>query len=98
MKVLRQYELMLIINPEIDDESVEGLKSRIKEFVSGQGGEFGDEDHWGKRKLAYKIGRFSEGNYLVSQLNLEPTSAKELERTLNFSEEVIRYLLVLQAS
>lgn len=95
---MRQYELMLILSPEIDDESFEGVRSRIKGFVSDQGGECEDEDHWGTRKLAYKIGRFTEGNYLVAQLKMEPVTAKDLERTLNFSEEVIRHLLILKAS
>ena len=95
---MRQYELMLILDPDIDDESIEKVRARIKEVVSETGGEIGDEDHWGKRKLAYKIGKFTERNYLVAQLTMEPVTAKGLERTLNFSEEVMRHLLVLKAS
>ena len=93
---MRHYELMLVVNPEVDDEQVESLKERVKSFVADRGGEITQEDHWGRRKLAYKIGKFSEGNYIVSQLNLEPAPAKELESTLNMSEDLIRHLLVLQ--
>ena len=93
---MRSYEMMLVINPEADDDQVEGVKDRVKQFVTDRGGEFTAEDHWGRRKLAYRIGKFTEGNYFLAQLNLDPAPAKELEGTLNMSEEIIRHLLILQ--
>ena len=90
------YELMLVISPEATDEQVEGIQSRVKAFVTERGGEYTKEDHWGRRKLAYHIGKFAEGNYYLAYFDLAPASAKELEGTLNLMENVIRHLLVLQ--
>lgn len=90
------YELVLVLSPEAADDQVESLKDRVKAFVADRGGEFTKEDHWGRRKLAYRIGKFTEGNYYLANFNLDPASAKELEGTLNLVENVIRHLLVHQ--
>lgn len=88
------YELVLVISPEVAEEQVEALKARVKAFVADRGGEFIKEDHWGRRKLAYRMSKFTEGNYYLAYFNLDPASAKELESTLNLVEDVIRHLLV----
>jgi small subunit ribosomal protein S6 len=93
---VRQYELLLVIDPQIDDEQVESVKERVKKFVTDNGGEVAEEDHWGRKKLAYKIGQHAEGNYYLAQLSLDPAPAKAFEGTLNLSEEIIRHMLVLQ--
>ena len=93
---MRSYELMVLINPEIDDEAVEGLKERVRRFVADNAGEWNDEDHWGRRKLAYRIGKFTEANYFLVKLNLDAAPAKALEGTLNASENILRHLLVRQ--
>lgn len=93
---MRQYELMMVLRPDADDEQVESVVERVKQFVTERGGEVGDEQHWGRRKLAYHIDKFSEGNYYLAQLQMEAAPAKELEGTLKFAEDVIRHLLVRQ--
>ena len=93
---MSQYELMMVMDPEVDEDQVEGVKERVRTFVAERGGQLTGEDHWGKRKLAFRIGKFSEGNYFVAQLDLEPAPAKELEGTLNMAEDVLRHLLVLR--
>ncbi len=93
---MSQYELMMVMDPEIDDDQVEGMQERVRTFVAERDGQLTGEDHWGRRKLAFRIGKFSEGNYFVAQLELEPAPAKELEGTLNMAENVLRYLLVLR--
>jgi len=59
-----------------------------------RGGEVEDVNHWGRRKLAYPIQKQLEGNYVVTQLRLDPQQTKELEQRLMISEEVMRHLLV----
>ena len=93
---MRPYELMLVLSPEADDQRVEGFKTRMRTFITDRGGEVNSEDLWGKRKLAYRIGRFSEGNYFLTRFHLDPAPVKELENFLNVSEDVIRHLLVRQ--
>ena len=93
---MSQYELMMVVDPEVDDGQVEDLKERVRTFVAERDGQLTGEDHWGRRKLAFRIGKFIEGNYFVAQLELEPAPAKELEGTLNMAEDVLRHLLVLR--
>ena len=91
---LRDYELVVIINPEIGDDVVAGSIERVQQVVTSRGGEIVDTDHWGRRRLAYPISRHSEGNYLVSQIRLSPEQVPDLESSLRISEEVIRHLIV----
>lgn len=91
---MRDYELVFIVSPEVAEENLPAAVGKVTQFVTAGGGTVADVQPWGKRKLAYPIRRFTEGNYFVAQLKLEPKAAKELERGLRISEEVIRHLLV----
>jgi small subunit ribosomal protein S6 len=93
---VRNYELMLVMDPEIDDERVGAVMDRVRRAVGQDGGEIVSEKSWGRQKLAYKIGRFTEANYHLAQLHIEPTSAKVLENSLNLAEDVVRHILVRQ--
>jgi len=91
---LRDYELVVVIDPEIDEEKLSATLDRISQFVTTRGGEVIDVDRWGKRKLAYPIKRRSEGDYVITHFRLEPAQAAELEAGLRLSEEVLRHLLI----
>lgn len=92
---MRRYELVVIISPQVADEAVpETIDRLIRRPVEGQGGVCEEVSHWGRRKLAYPIARHLEGNYVLTQLQMEPQQTKELERGLRISEEVMRHLLV----
>jgi small subunit ribosomal protein S6 len=93
-KQLRDYELVVIINPEVADDALDGIIDEISRFVSGKGGAVANVERWGKKKLAYPIKHFLEGNYVLAQLKLKPTLGKELEANLRISENVLRHLLV----
>ncbi len=93
---MRTYELVVIISPAIVDEEVpDAIERLIKRPVESRGGEIAGLDHWGRRKLAYPISSQLEGNYVVTQLRLDPQKTKEVEQGLRISEEVMRHLLVL---
>lgn len=91
---LRNYELVLVINPEITDEQFEATLDSVSRFIAGKGGAISETEKWGKRKLAYPIRHFSEGSYVLTKLQLKPASSKELEANLQISEGVLRHLLV----
>ena len=91
---LRDYELVLVLRPDVEDEGIERALERVSGFVASHGGEVAQVDRWGRRKLAYPISRHLEGQYIVSQLRLEPRDASELEGTIRLTEEVMRHLLV----
>jgi small subunit ribosomal protein S6 len=91
---LRDYELVVIINPELADDGVDGIVDNISRLISRDGGTVDETDRWGKRKLAYPIKHFLEGNYVLFRCKMKPTSGKGLEASLRISEEVLRHLLV----
>lgn len=92
---MREYELVVIMRPDVADDDVPDMVDRlIRRSVESRGGELQDVNHWGRRKLAYPIKRHLEGNYVISQLRLDPQKTRELEQGLMLSEEVLRHLLI----
>ncbi len=91
---MRDYELVLLLRPDTDDEGIDRALERVTGFVTSHGGEVAEIDRWGRRKLAYPIERHLEGHYIVTQLKLEPTDTRELEGAISLTEEVMRHLLV----
>lgn len=91
---MRDYELVVIISPEIAEESVPTTIEKVTQFITAKGGAITEVNQWGRRKLAYPIGKFTEGNYVLTQFKLEPERTTELEANLEISEEILRHLLV----
>ena len=91
---MRGYELVLIIDPEIPEEDVPSAIDKVSQFITGRGGEVGNVNRWGRRKLAYPIQRHMEGNYVVTEFRLDPNQVAGLEASLGLAEEVIRHLVV----
>jgi small subunit ribosomal protein S6 len=89
----RNYELMLVINPEWTEEQLNVTSSAVGQFITGLGGNVTEVKVLGKRRLAYPIKHFSEGYYLLLHFTLKSESSPQLENRLNISEEIIRYLL-----
>jgi small subunit ribosomal protein S6 len=92
--LLRQYELVVVMNPDIPEEDVPAAIDRVTSTVTNRGGEIEEVVPWGRRKLAYPIARQIEGNYVLTHIRLEPTRAREVESSLMLSEDVLRHLLV----
>ncbi len=95
---LRDYELVLIISPEVQGENFDSVIGNVSQFVTGKGGIVSDVEQWGKRRLAYPIKHYGEGSYVLSRFKLKPTLCQELEANLQISEEVLRHLLVKLSS
>ena len=91
---LRDYELVLIISPEVAEERFEAIIDNISRFITGKGGTISNIERRGKRRLAYPIRHFGEGSYVIAQFKLKPASGKELEANLQISEEILRHLLI----
>ncbi len=91
---MRQYELVLMLSPEVDEERVNGVMERVRRIVGDHQGEIKSEDSWGRRKLAYKIGRYTEANYHFAHLQMEGDGTVPLETALKLSDDVVRHLLV----
>jgi len=91
---MSNYEIVFIISPEVIDEDVPNTIGKISELANKSGGSVTEVSQWGRRKLAYPIKRFTEGNYVLAQLELKPSLAKELETNLRLSNDVLRHLLI----
>jgi len=93
-KQLRNYELMLIVSPEVMDESLDATVDRVSRLITEKGGTVSNVERWGKRRLAYPIGHFSEGNYVLTRFEFKSDLGKELEAKLLISEDILRHLLI----
>ncbi len=93
-KKLHDYELVVIISPELMEEAVDDVMGRISKFITENGGSVSAIERWGKKKLAYPIKHFTEGSYVLARFKLKPKLSKELEASLQISEEVFRHLLI----
>jgi small subunit ribosomal protein S6 len=93
--VVRDYELMYIIRPELDDDAVRNAVRSVRTIVEGQGGEVVKTTLWGKRRLAYEVRRLRDGHYVLVSLHLDGARVGEVERALRIHDTVFRHLLVL---
>ena len=91
---MRDYELMVIFVPSLDEEGLEAQIERTKSLIEGVGGEIEKVDKWGKRRFAYEINDNTEGFYVVIDFKAESGTTSEVERILKITDEVIRYLLL----
>jgi small subunit ribosomal protein S6 len=91
---LKDYELVCIISPEITDEALESRLNGISQFITGREGVVSSVDKWGKKKLAYPLKHYLEGNYVLTRFKISPAQCRELEANLKISEDVLRHLLV----
>jgi small subunit ribosomal protein S6 len=91
---LRDYELIVIISPDVPEEEVPASVDKIGEFITSKGGSITQVDRWGKRRLAYPIKHFKEGNYVLTKFKIEPAMTAELEASLRISEKILRHMLV----
>lgn len=88
------YELVLIISPEVADEDMPNVITKLSELIKKNDGSVDEVNQWGRKKLTYPIKRCVEGNYVLAKLKLKPASTKELDANLRLSGEVLRHLLV----
>ncbi len=87
---LRTYEVMVILDPSLDERTVAPSLDTYLNVVRQDGGQVESVDVWGKRRLAYEIDKNAEGIYAIIDLRAEPATVKELDRQLTLNESVLR--------
>jgi small subunit ribosomal protein S6 len=87
---LRAYELMVILDPDLEERTVQPSLDTYLNVVRKDGGSVENIDIWGRRRLAYEIDKNAEGIYAVVTLQAEPATVKELDRQLTLNESVLR--------
>jgi len=91
---MRDYELTLIVRPDVEDTLLTALLERVKGLIVTAGGQGTQVETWGRRRLAYPIKKVNEGQYFLIRTQLPPQALRELERNLRLTEVVLRFLLV----
>jgi small subunit ribosomal protein S6 len=91
--VTRDYELGIILNPEVSEEQARAILERVDQIVTNHDGQIVRVNQWGRRRLAYPIERHRDGLYVFIDMILTPETVFELDRTLKVSEEVLRHLI-----
>jgi small subunit ribosomal protein S6 len=91
---VRNYELVFIVHPEVDDEGLTAAIETVKGLVERNEGQVTQVNQWGLRRLAYPIQNQWEGQYVLMNINMPPGGIAELERSLGLAEQVIRHLVV----
>ena len=87
---MNPYEIMVILDPEVDERTVQPTLEKFLTVVTNAGGTVDNLDLWGRRRLAYEIRKKSEGIYAVINFTAEPATTVELERQLRLNESVMR--------
>lgn len=93
--MMRDYELMYIVRPELDEEALRTAAKSVRGLIETQGGEVVKTTLWGKRRLAYEVKRLRDGYYVLVVLRLDGGKVAPVERALRIHDTVFRHLLVL---
>lgn len=89
-KNMRKYEMVVILDPSVDERTVTATFEKLVQVVPAEGGTIDNVDVWGKRKFAYEIDKKSEGIYIVLNFTAKASTAQELDRQLGLNESVMR--------
>ena len=91
---MNEYEILLMLDPEVEDARSEEIITRLRERVESDGGSWDGHDAWGRRRLAYEIGHKSEGIYHLLFVTAGPETLTEVTRVLKITDGVMRHLAV----
>ncbi len=88
------YEMVVIAVPDLDEQGVTALNERISNWITAAGGSAPQTNVWGKRRLAYAIGKRTDGIYVQFNYQMDPAASRNLDRNLRIDEQVIRHMIV----
>ncbi|HPB45847.1 MAG: 30S ribosomal protein S6 [Microthrixaceae bacterium] len=91
---MRAYELMVIIDGDVEDAGVTAVNTRVAELVEADGGSIAKTDLWGRRRFAYPINHKNEGIYVVFEISTPASNLDELDRFLRLADDVVRHKVI----
>ena len=91
---MRIYEELFIVRPDATPEEMDPFIEQLKNVITHTGGTLEKLDKWGVRKLAYRVGKYNEGQYVLLQFNAQPETVKEIERRLRVADFVMKFITV----
>jgi small subunit ribosomal protein S6 len=92
--LLRDYEILYIVRPDLDEEHINEAVASVTKLIENLGGSPQKTDMWGRRRLAYEVRHLREGHYVLTDFQVEPARVPEMEATLKISDTVFRHLIV----
>lgn len=90
---MRKYEMMYVLRPDLNEESITAIVEKLKGIITNTGGEITEFKEMGKRRLAYEIMHLHEGIYFLKYFDATPEIVAEVDRVTRISDEIIRYLI-----
>ena len=91
---MKAYEVMLLIDPSLDEEAHAAVVDKASGVITSQGGVVDSSEDWGKRRLAYEVNGLTDGAYTVVHFHASPESVAELDRVLHITDPVARFMIV----
>jgi small subunit ribosomal protein S6 len=91
---MRNYEGVFILNPDLSADASKGVVTQVQDLVTKNGGRVESLQEWGKRRMAYKIRKKQDGNYVLVNFQLDSDKTKKLEQSLRLNDNLLRFLLV----
>lgn len=93
---MREYEVTVVIQPQLEEAERNQAIERLGNLLVPGSKEDGalTANHWGVRQLAYPIKKFQEGYYVLYEAQIDPTRIKDIERSMQYNEDILRYLVV----
>lgn len=91
---MKAYELMLILDPSLEEEARAGVLDRAQGIVTADGGTIDNVDEWGRRRLAFEIAGHTDGDYVVTSFHATTSAIAELDRVLHITDPVVRFMIV----
>jgi small subunit ribosomal protein S6 len=92
---MRRYELMLLLRPDLEDDKLQAAVEKVTRAIVNAGGSLSKVSPWGKRRLAYDIGRHRDASYFLIHFDIEPSQVRDIERGMLISEEILRHLVTV---
>ncbi len=90
---MRKYEIIFIAHPDLDEENLNNVVEKVKGWITDDKGEVVSVDNWGKKRLAYRIRKQREGQYVLITANMEPASVKNLSQNMRYVESIMRSMI-----
>ena len=92
---MRKYEIIFIAQPDLDEENLNAVIEKIKGWIADEKGEVVSVDNWGKKRMAYRIRKQRDGQYILITANMEPASVKNLSQNMRFVESIMRSMITV---
>jgi small subunit ribosomal protein S6 len=92
---MRKYEIIFIAHPDLDEENLNNVVEKVKGWIADDKGEVVSVDNWGKRRMAYRIRKQRDGQYVLITANMEPAAVKNLSQNMRFVESIMRSMITL---